>query len=228
MLARWGGEEFVILLPEIGLNEAVIVAEKLRHEAEQLIHLDKESVTISIGVSTWTTSDTLESWFKRTDRALYHAKQQGRNRVCVSEGPDEQLNEILVWDSAWESGHKEIDRQHKELLNACNKLISAVIQNDLRFLVLPEVESIVQHIQKHFKYEEEVLIKLNYADVLSHSQHHQQLLKKAEKLITKSANGNVLPSDVIRFIVGDVVTMHLVQEDAKFFFLFRDNQNSES
>lgn len=96
ILARWGGEEFVILLPEIGLKEAVIVAEKLRHEAELLIHLDKETVTISIGVSTWMTSDTCESWFKRTDSALYNAKQQGRNQVCVSEGPDEQVLELLV------------------------------------------------------------------------------------------------------------------------------------
>lgn len=86
ILARWGGEEFVVLLPGIGLDEAVKVAEKLRHEAELIIHMDKETVTISIGISAWAVSDTLESWFKRTDSALYLAKQQGRNRVCVSEG----------------------------------------------------------------------------------------------------------------------------------------------
>lgn len=86
LIARWGGEEFVVLLPGVGLHDALKVAEKLRLAAEGLVHLENEKVTVSIGVSSWSQSDSMKIWFTRTDKALYCAKQQGRNRVCVSEG----------------------------------------------------------------------------------------------------------------------------------------------
>ena len=46
-LARWGGEEFVVLLPGIGLKDAKTVAEKLREKVESVVHFDKERVTVS-------------------------------------------------------------------------------------------------------------------------------------------------------------------------------------
>jgi len=85
LIARWGGEEFIVLLPETEIDEAVDVAEKLRENVEALIHENNEVVTISIGVSMLTESESLESWIDRTDKALYHAKKQGRNRYCVSD-----------------------------------------------------------------------------------------------------------------------------------------------
>ncbi len=219
-LARWGGEEFVVLLSDTQLYDAVEVAEKLRRAAESLIHFEKEIVTISIGVSTLTEEDTLESWFERTDRALYHAKQQGRNRFCISEGVETLTSEIVIWNSSWESGHHGIDRQHKELVNDCNALFNNNMQSDLRVSILPELETIIHHIQLHFTYEESVLSELNYTEFENHHKLHQELLFIAEQLLKKSADGNLLPSDVVRFIVEDVVTHHLIQEDMKFFSLF--------
>lgn len=222
LVARWGGEEFVVLLPGVGLNNAIDVGEKLRKAAASLIHLEKETVTISIGVSTWTQFDFMNLWFTRTDKALYHAKQQGRNRVCVSDGSETFIQDLLVWDTSWESGHSLIDEQHKELLIICNELISLILKNDLKLSIIPNLEAVLQYIQKHFEYEENVLCQINYEDLSTHIQSHHRLLQKAEELVKKSADGKLLPGDVVRFIVSDVVTMHLVHEDTKFFNIFRN------
>lgn len=89
ILARWGGEEYVLLLPHCGLEEGRAVAEKLRAAVAKEVWpapLDG-SVTVSIGMTTWRDSDTLDDLLARADEALYRAKVDGRNRVCVSGPP---------------------------------------------------------------------------------------------------------------------------------------------
>jgi diguanylate cyclase (GGDEF)-like protein len=84
-VTRWGGEEFIVLLRGCRLEEAKMVAEKLRAAIEShRFRLGEEegTVTISLGVATYRSDETSESFFTRTDNALYLAKQQGRNRVA--------------------------------------------------------------------------------------------------------------------------------------------------
>jgi len=87
VVARWGGEEFVILLPKTELEEAVKVAEKLRRLVEgDLLKLpDGKTVrlTFSAGVSTFREGESLDQLLKEADEALYEAKRKGRNRVEV-------------------------------------------------------------------------------------------------------------------------------------------------
>ena len=88
ILARFGGEEFIILLPETGLQRAISTAERLREMIAQT-PIDTESgsisITTSFGVVALSAKDDLE--FKqllvRVDEALYHAKETGRNRVSA-------------------------------------------------------------------------------------------------------------------------------------------------
>src|SRR6185503_7175829 len=85
-LARLGGEEFVLLLPSTSLAEGLIAAEKLRKTIEAATFQHKgqrEKVTISCGLTEFRTGDTPDAVYDRADRALYAAKQQGRNR-CVT------------------------------------------------------------------------------------------------------------------------------------------------
>jgi diguanylate cyclase len=97
-LARLGGEEFVILLPETDPTEARHIAERLRKTLEHTpIHTDAGPlyVTISIGVMTQLTSESelpVHKLVQRADQAMYLAKRSGRNRVVVWQSPETRQN----------------------------------------------------------------------------------------------------------------------------------------
>ncbi|MGG2397590.1 diguanylate cyclase [Pseudomonas sp. SH1-B] len=86
ILCRWGGEEFILLLKNTDSHAAHELAEKLRRQcAEQRYQIDGQTlqVTASLGLSQWHAGESLHTLLGRTDRALYRAKQAGRDRVCV-------------------------------------------------------------------------------------------------------------------------------------------------
>ncbi|MBF0509156.1 MAG: diguanylate cyclase [Deltaproteobacteria bacterium] len=81
VLARWGGEEFMILFPETTLEATRVASEKLRQEIEDY-HFDKVGkMTCSFGVTQLLHDDDFESLNKRVDDSLYEAKRTGRNKV---------------------------------------------------------------------------------------------------------------------------------------------------
>jgi diguanylate cyclase (GGDEF)-like protein len=84
LFARWGGEEFVILLPKANINSAVMIAESKRKLIENHIFKDDLKVTCSFGVTCMKNDDNQESFLKRVDEALYKAKESGRNCVISS------------------------------------------------------------------------------------------------------------------------------------------------
>ena len=88
LVARWGGEEFVALLPKLDLDAAAGVAERLRRAvAGTLIRLEGVDFgfTVSIGLVACSPDEALEQLINRADGALYDAKLQGRDRVVVME-----------------------------------------------------------------------------------------------------------------------------------------------
>ena len=85
-VARVGGEEFVVLLPETSLEAAKSVAEKLRKgvAACEFVYDGKPvPITMSGGVACFERGDGVEDVYQRADKALYRAKQQGRNRFLM-------------------------------------------------------------------------------------------------------------------------------------------------
>ncbi|MDR8525736.1 sensor domain-containing diguanylate cyclase [Shewanella fidelis] len=87
LLCRWGGEEFLILLPECNVSQAAELAEKLRSSVAQRelsVNGGQIKVTISTGVAEYRRSEKSEELINRVDIALYHAKEQGRDRVVIS------------------------------------------------------------------------------------------------------------------------------------------------
>lgn len=86
LCCRWGGEEFLILLPMQDAAGGQASAEKLRLAVEQGTYLERERMTASFGVAVHRRDEETGEWIGRTDRALYEAKAAGRNRVVVAEG----------------------------------------------------------------------------------------------------------------------------------------------
>lgn len=86
-LFRYGGEEFLAVLPNTCQQHALLVAERLRHDLETLVIHDGQhaiSVTVSIGCATLRSDDSLQTILQRSDVALYAAKNNGRNQVQVA------------------------------------------------------------------------------------------------------------------------------------------------
>ncbi|MGM0553179.1 MAG: PAS domain S-box protein [Pseudomonadota bacterium] len=81
VLCRWGGEEFMVLLPDTDAERAVRAAEQLRAEVERASFPRVRQVTVSLGVSGYRPGEPVKDWIKRADDAMYAAKQEGRNRV---------------------------------------------------------------------------------------------------------------------------------------------------
>lgn len=84
---RYGGEEFVILLSDTNSEGAAVIAERIRADIEShtlAYGMEVLNITASLGVSTLKGDDTPDSLVKRADEAMYRAKRQGRNRVCLA------------------------------------------------------------------------------------------------------------------------------------------------
>ena len=86
-LARYGGEEFIVIMPETSAEEAKVLAERI-HQANHRLPLPTVSgeplfFTVSIGISEFSETETLECTLNKTDMALYQAKDEGRNCTIV-------------------------------------------------------------------------------------------------------------------------------------------------
>ncbi|ANQ53781.1 diguanylate cyclase [Thermosipho sp. 1063] len=79
--SRWGGEEFLIILPETDLQGAYNIAEKLRKKVENTEFPENIKLTISIGVGNINEYNTIKELLNETDNKLYTAKKQGRNKT---------------------------------------------------------------------------------------------------------------------------------------------------
>ncbi|MBA4109407.1 MAG: hypothetical protein C0487_07430 [Leptothrix sp. (in: Bacteria)] len=88
-LARWGGEEFLLMLPQLTQNEALTALERLRQTVETLVFKDHAlmQLTFSVGIAQAQPGESLEQLVDRADQAVYEAKRQGRNRCVLASSP---------------------------------------------------------------------------------------------------------------------------------------------
>jgi diguanylate cyclase (GGDEF)-like protein len=97
LACRYGGEEFVVLLPHTDLEEALVVAERIRHGVEDLEFYPvvpgqgqrKAGITVSVGASLFAPKGDMNELVRQADVAMYRAKEAGRNRVALYRGEGE-------------------------------------------------------------------------------------------------------------------------------------------
>ncbi|MDQ7043015.1 MAG: diguanylate cyclase [Sulfurimonas sp.] len=83
IFARWGGEEFALILPSVNKEKAEAIINNLRIKIETDIFPEVRNITCSFGITNYTLGDTPNSMTQRADGALYEAKKSGRNKVCI-------------------------------------------------------------------------------------------------------------------------------------------------
>lgn len=91
-VGRWGGEEFLVILPDTPQNEAIFIADNFRREvcqASLIPNMPNRMVSVSAGVSCSSEAEDMEDILKLADKRLYEAKQAGRNRIIPAIGSEE-------------------------------------------------------------------------------------------------------------------------------------------
>jgi diguanylate cyclase (GGDEF)-like protein len=100
LVARWGGEEFLVICTETGQDEAVRLAERLRRRIAHLHVARRRMVTASFGVAAFARGEEAPALAERADQALYRAKRGGRNRVVSLPPPDQRSRTYVPGASA--------------------------------------------------------------------------------------------------------------------------------
>ncbi len=221
LLARLGGEEFALVMPQTTLEGALQAAEKIRRIMEEFEHTAAGRVTASFGVAQRMKGESFKNWYQRADSALYRAKNSGRNRVVACSAPDlAPLASVhLDWRSSWECGQEEIDAQHRQMLELANDLLNENGPEVSPDRLLPPLNRLLEHIREHFTSEEEILNALHYPQTAEHQQLHRKLLLKAIQLKDGYNKGEIRPSAFFSFLMDDLIMDHMLKEDVRFFLM---------
>jgi len=138
-------------------------------------------------------------------------REQGERNV-------DQGAELLQigWRPAFEVGHDAVDRQHRQLTELGNQIITALIQRRPREDIDLMLDVLVTEIGKHLKLEEALAAGRGVAPTRSVADSHRGLLGRAVELRDRFQCGELPPGDLVGFIAYDLVAMHVVKEDARF------------
>lgn len=224
-LFRFGGEEFLILMPQTTLDGAAEASEKIRVAIEKVNHPIVGIQTVSIGVGQRSKNESFEPWYRRVDDALYRAKTTGRNRIVACEVTSAYSVDPLRirWRSDWDSGHDEIDQQHQELIRIASTLMNMSLAGVEHQETDELIELLLNKIVDHFEFEEMILSNIAYPEYDSHQKIHKDLIAKALRIKDAYKNGSIMLSAIFTFVVEDLILVHLIEDDMKFFPYTRRN-----
>jgi diguanylate cyclase (GGDEF)-like protein/hemerythrin-like metal-binding protein/PAS domain S-box-containing protein len=237
ILGRWGGEEFVALLPGTGLSGAYMVADRLRTELEAFRFDDGIQITASMGVASHRGEEDFASLIGRTDACLYRAKNSGRNRVirdaedAKHEATSKNTNGRLIaleWKPSYNCGQPIIDAEHEQLFRLGNQIIDAMAEGVGGGGLLPLVQQLISHISMHLGHEAEILKAVGFPVARDHEDNHFKLANRAAEMASLYERGNGSEVDLLRFLIYDVVSTHFLGEDRKFFPWFQSERREHS
>lgn len=236
-LTRWGGEEFIVLMPNTPLAHARLTAERLRRAVEEEGFPGVGALTACFGVAEFSPTESAEEWIARADAALYRAKRAGRNRVETDNlhvddtvGADHVEGNFvhLRWKKAFDSGHAHIDGQHRGLFETTNDLLSAVLSGRPREEIGEIVARLLEDAAHHFEYEEGLLARVGYPDLEAHAEEHASLTEKAQQLAREFHEGTLGVGTLFQFLAYELVARHMLGADRQFFPLIADRAALEA
>jgi diguanylate cyclase (GGDEF)-like protein/hemerythrin-like metal-binding protein len=235
LVCRYGGDEFVVILPRTPIERALPLAEKIRVNVMQRELVRRSTgeklgwLTVSIGVSQHQRGRPSESLVERADEWLYAAKQSGRNRIAtIQPGHDEKDDADdghprhgLVWRKVYECGNADIDREHRELFELANVLFDPTIAPESSSRDFgTAIDRLLAHVTRHFANEEVILNAHGYRRLSGHQSVHARLLADAGQLKAAALSGEKTVGDLREFIINQVVAEHVFKSDRDYFSLF--------
>ncbi|NNM54013.1 MAG: diguanylate cyclase [Spirochaetales bacterium] len=217
-LFRWGGEEFFVIAPETPQTGAQNLAEKIRRRVESIVSSCQRPLTVSLGVALWERQEDLPLWLERADKALYLAKNRGRNRVALDNPPRSSwLENTIQWHSEWNSGNAVIDEEHRQLIANADVIRTLAAQDGTQGQIAHLLEQITQEIKLHFQHEEGIMRVKAYPELPQHAEAHRRLLLKSDEVIQGLKSGQLGPLEAYTFLMSELLIGHILTVDTRFF-----------
>ena len=229
LLIRFGGEELLILMPNTMEAGAVAAAEKIRIRLAENRHPVAGVVTASFGIAERATGEEFADWYKAADDALYQAKKTRRNCTVCHGALRSSITPLrLQWVPEWNSGHPEIDAQHRLLIEMANEYFNVALNPLAKSAgAVSLLTNLLRELATHFDFEERILEQIGYPRVKEHRRIHHEMLRKAATLNESYQSGEVKLSSFVSFLVDDVVIGHMLQEDQLYYTLTREKFGSQ-
>lgn len=232
LIGRVGGDKFAILMPDMDLDTAVQLADRLRLSLSELRFEDQKGHAVTVTVSTGAASlhhidANLDCLYARADQALKHAKEAGRDRVesiAASRTGHGGGALRLIWQASYDCGEPVIDREHRELFRLANELLDVAMAEAPAARINAALDALLSHVIVHFAREEAILRRHGYADVAHHADLHRHLIERALALRGQAEGQGIVFSEVVEFLAKEVVARHLLHADRAFFGLFGPNK----
>lgn len=227
LFGRWGGEEFIVVLPSSDAAAAAVMAERIRHETASATFADGLRITISIGLAEYLPGETLEQWIGRADAALYTAKNTGRNRIEPRLGNLLNVSRDwvrLVWKTEYETGHPMIDSQHQTIFEHANRLLDTLFANDSHQIRQESVEQLLAFIEYHFQAEESLLVAHHSSRITAHARGHRHLLERAHAILDNHQNHQISAADFLYFFINELILQHMLVDDRQLSAHLRAEQ----
>jgi len=235
LLGRWGGEEFIIILPMSDVGEAVAIAERLRRNVETYAFPHGIQMSASFGVAAGLAGDVWGDWLQRADTALYRAKASGRNCIKTEDleimpmhphkGQTVMLQ--LVWRENYACGEPTIDRQHRGLFEATNKLLAFGGTDANQDEIIATLRMILDETRIHFADEERILAEAGYPEASEHARAHHELFARAELLLRRYTAGEISATAIFHFVIHELFSNHLQMDDQGYAYLFRPEERGK-
>lgn len=216
-LARWGGEEFLILLPCSGIEDGARVAEQLRQLIEAITGGEAGKVTASFGVAMLHADDTLEKLVKRADAALYRAKEFGRNQVEREDSrPAGGPLFRLAWNDNSAFGLAELEYQHRQLFALSNILVDAIEEGRPDEELARHIGALLEETASHFAVEEQDMAAACYPRREEHAATHQLLLEEARQRFAAWQSGAMSSEHLANYLLRSLLTRHILSADRNY------------
>lgn len=127
---------------------------------------------------------------------------------------------MIKWDNdTFSVGHKEIDEQHKFLINIINELTENIDQNNINNKI---IDKLFEYMKFHFLTEEKYFLKYNYVDTNKHIKEHNTFVNYIIKIYNEK---NVDYLELLSFLQGWLIT-HIKNSDMKYKYLFIQNKKN--